>query len=258
MSDFDAIIIGGGPAGSSAAIHLAGRGARVLLAEQKRFPREKLCGEFISPECLEHFARLGVLERMTQADGAQKVVVGSARGITIFDDSGKSLATIADGTLRAFVIGNLFKTRKPHIVSLWSDKRSAMSRLAIHDLNGSAVSTYEQREALHCVAIGQPTARHSGKIVIAGAHTIALIEPRTAASGKPRWQGSIMPRGATIERIAIVDSDDGKARDISVSTTGGNTFVLDFNGKVVAHRTPRRAAEKVEFALAGVTSRDRE
>src|ERR687887_417265 len=67
MSDFDVIIVGGGPAGASAAIHLAGRGARVLLAEQKRFPREKLCGEFISPECLEHFARLGVLERMTLA-----------------------------------------------------------------------------------------------------------------------------------------------------------------------------------------------
>ena len=70
MSDFDVIIVGGGPAGASAAIHLAGRGARVLLAEQKRFPREKLCGEFISPECLEHFARLGVLERMALAGGA--------------------------------------------------------------------------------------------------------------------------------------------------------------------------------------------
>ena len=51
MADFDVIIVGGGPAGSSAAIHSAARGARVLLAEQKRFPREKLCGEFISPEC---------------------------------------------------------------------------------------------------------------------------------------------------------------------------------------------------------------
>lgn len=71
MSDFDAIIIGGGPAGASAAIHLAARGARVLLAEQKKFPREKLCGEFISPECLEHFTRLGVLERITEAGGAR-------------------------------------------------------------------------------------------------------------------------------------------------------------------------------------------
>lgn len=68
---YDAVIVGGGPAGASAAIHLATRGARVLLAEQKKFPRPKLCGEFISPECLEHFERLGVMERMREAQGAQ-------------------------------------------------------------------------------------------------------------------------------------------------------------------------------------------
>jgi geranylgeranyl reductase family protein len=71
MSNFDAIIVGGGPAGASAAIHLAASGARVLLAERERFPREKLCGEFISPECLEHFARLGVLDRMERGGGAR-------------------------------------------------------------------------------------------------------------------------------------------------------------------------------------------
>ncbi len=68
--NYDVVIVGGGPAGACAAIHLAGGGARVLLCEQKKFPREKLCGEFISPECLDHFARLGVREQMTQANGA--------------------------------------------------------------------------------------------------------------------------------------------------------------------------------------------
>src|SRR5947209_5824496 len=67
---YDVVIVGGGPAGASAAIHLSKHGARVLLAEQKRFPREKLCGEFISPECLEHFERLGVMQRMIEAGGA--------------------------------------------------------------------------------------------------------------------------------------------------------------------------------------------
>src|SRR4051812_36962832 len=67
---FDVAIAGGGPAGASAAIHLAMQGKRVLLAEAKKFPRPKLCGEFISPECLDHFKRLGVADQMMSAGGA--------------------------------------------------------------------------------------------------------------------------------------------------------------------------------------------
>src|SRR5207237_9274857 len=69
-SHYDVIIAGGGPAGSSAAIHLAMRGARVLLVEQKKFPRPKLCGEFISPECAVHFERLQVADAMSAAHPA--------------------------------------------------------------------------------------------------------------------------------------------------------------------------------------------
>jgi len=64
------IIAGGGPAGSSAAVHLATAGARVLLIEQKKFPRPKLCGEFISPECALHFQQLGVSAQMRAAHPA--------------------------------------------------------------------------------------------------------------------------------------------------------------------------------------------
>jgi flavin-dependent dehydrogenase len=66
--DYDVIIAGGGPAGASAAIHLTTSGARVLLVEQKNFPRPKLCGEFISPECVPHFEQLGVAEQMFAAN----------------------------------------------------------------------------------------------------------------------------------------------------------------------------------------------
>ena len=66
---YDVVVVGAGPAGSSAAIRLARGGLRVLLVEAKRFPREKLCGEFISPECLDHFAELGVTEKMSAAGG---------------------------------------------------------------------------------------------------------------------------------------------------------------------------------------------
>jgi flavin-dependent dehydrogenase len=49
---YDAIIIGGGPAGSAAAILGARKGADVLLLEAGDYPRHKVCGEFISPEAL--------------------------------------------------------------------------------------------------------------------------------------------------------------------------------------------------------------
>jgi len=75
-------IAGAGPAGTSAAIQLAMNGARVLLVEEKKFPRAKLCGEFISPECLAHFKRLGVCEEMLAAGGASlsETVFYSRRG----------------------------------------------------------------------------------------------------------------------------------------------------------------------------------
>jgi menaquinone-9 beta-reductase len=41
---FDAIVVGAGPAGSVASIHLARAGARVLLVDKARFPRDKPCG----------------------------------------------------------------------------------------------------------------------------------------------------------------------------------------------------------------------
>lgn len=50
---YDLIVVGGGPAGTSAAITAAREGCRVLLLERGRFPRHKVCGEFVSGESLE-------------------------------------------------------------------------------------------------------------------------------------------------------------------------------------------------------------
>lgn len=79
---FDVAIAGAGPAGTSAAIRLALNGARVLLLEEKKFPRAKLCGEFISPECISHFQQLGVMDQMLSAGASslRETVFYSTRG----------------------------------------------------------------------------------------------------------------------------------------------------------------------------------
>jgi menaquinone-9 beta-reductase len=53
IPQFDLAIIGGGPAGTSAAIMAARRGAKVALFEARNFPRHKVCGEFVSAESLD-------------------------------------------------------------------------------------------------------------------------------------------------------------------------------------------------------------
>ena len=54
------LIIGGGPAGAAAAIHLARAGTRALLLERTEGPIDKVCGDFLSVEAVSELARLGV------------------------------------------------------------------------------------------------------------------------------------------------------------------------------------------------------
>ena len=58
--DYDTIIVGGGPAGASCAAVCAAAGLRVLVIERAIFPRDKVCGDCLNPDCWPTLARLGV------------------------------------------------------------------------------------------------------------------------------------------------------------------------------------------------------
>lgn len=89
--DADVIVVGAGPAGAATAILLAEQGFRVIVLDRARFPRPKICGEYVSPEAGRILDRLGVLKtidatamplrgmRVTAPDGT--VLVGTYRAI---------------------------------------------------------------------------------------------------------------------------------------------------------------------------------
>jgi len=64
MNRYDVLVIGGGPAGSASALFLSGYGYKVALLDQATFPRDKVCGEFISPAADVILERLGVLSEI--------------------------------------------------------------------------------------------------------------------------------------------------------------------------------------------------
>jgi flavin-dependent dehydrogenase len=70
--NYDAIAIGAGLSGCSAAIQIAKLGYRVLLLEQSHYPMHKLCGEFLSVEVTESFEHLGIMEQVRKV-GAQPI-----------------------------------------------------------------------------------------------------------------------------------------------------------------------------------------
>ncbi len=58
---WDVIVVGAGPAGSATALLLAKKGYDVLLLDKATFPRDKLCGEYVSPGAVRVLDRFGAL-----------------------------------------------------------------------------------------------------------------------------------------------------------------------------------------------------
>lgn len=75
----DILIVGAGPAGSSLALRLARRGARVALLDAREFPRSKPCGDSISPGATSLLDELGLVEAI-KAGGAARVEGWRLRG----------------------------------------------------------------------------------------------------------------------------------------------------------------------------------
>ncbi len=78
----DVLVVGAGPAGAAAAYWLAERGHSVVAVEKKRFPREKTCGDGLTPRAVRQLDDMGLADQLTEFhryDGLRSI----AHGITL-------------------------------------------------------------------------------------------------------------------------------------------------------------------------------
>jgi flavin-dependent dehydrogenase len=105
---YDVIVCGAGPAGSVAATVLARGGARVLLLDRARFPRDKLCGDTMNPGTVAILRRLGLTGGFEAgALPVDGMIVTGERGVRVraaYGEAVRGLA-IARRTLDAALVG---------------------------------------------------------------------------------------------------------------------------------------------------------
>ena len=59
-TEVDVVVVGGGPSGAATAHYLASRGHSVLVCEKKTFPREKTCGDGLTPRAVKVLNEMGL------------------------------------------------------------------------------------------------------------------------------------------------------------------------------------------------------
>lgn len=74
---FDVVIVGGGPAGSAAAWQAAQAGARVLLLDKAEFPRDKPCGDGLTPRAISYIQKMGLAEQVAKFHRVNRATVYS-------------------------------------------------------------------------------------------------------------------------------------------------------------------------------------
>jgi len=104
---YDLIVVGGGPAGSTAAIYAAKNGLKTLLVDKQKFPRDKICGDALSGKSVAILRDMELFEKVQALPGAhiQSIVFSSPNHASFKIDLKK---THLKDTPKGFVVRRQF------------------------------------------------------------------------------------------------------------------------------------------------------
>ncbi|MEO8307847.1 MAG: NAD(P)/FAD-dependent oxidoreductase [Pseudomonadota bacterium] len=172
----DALIIGGGPAGTSTAVWLAEAGWRVTLVEQHRFPRQKVCGECLGAGSFPLLDALGVGSEVRQAAGAPLTRVG-------WMDATRRLTARMPQSLAPYAYGHALGRDVFDSILL---ARAQYAGVDIHQ-PARVVSVNGEPGDFHCdITIGPRSTAGLSAAVIIDAHGSWEHGPRRLVANAPR------------------------------------------------------------------------
>ena len=203
-SEYDVVIVGGGPAGSAAGRTLAGSGMRALIVEKTRHPRPKPCGGLLSGRSL------GAIDAVFGAEVRARVSLAETHGCRMFLRD-RLIGEVTDGpqlalTQREVLDETLFRAA----ASAGCDAREGVAVAGVRPARGEVVLA--SGEALHARVIvvangasglvARRGRRRAGFGLVAEAPVDLLAEdsplPRIHFGLLPWGYGWMFPRGDTV------------------------------------------------------------
>lgn len=168
MENFDVVIVGAGPAGAACATFCARAGLKTALLERAAFPRDKVCGDCLNPDCWPVLERLGVAAEVEAAPHVQ------LREVEFISASGRRL-------------------RLPLPVSSRGEitiKRSVLDQIILQAAAAAGVDV--RCETVVCGAVPQP----GGGFHLSGLNARFLVAADGRNSALARGAGLISPAAA--------------------------------------------------------------
>ncbi|MFP6901038.1 MAG: NAD(P)/FAD-dependent oxidoreductase [Opitutales bacterium] len=196
-SEYDAIIIGAGPAGATTAALLAEKGHDVLIVEKEKFPRYHV-GESLMPFCYFPLKRLGLVDKLQQSDNPKKYCVQFVR---------------TDGTVsQPFYF---FQHMDHPSSTTWQVWRSEFDQLLLDKAREEGASVLEQTKAKSLIKDGdrvvgvRVSSKEAGSLELTASLVIDASGRDCFSAVKEKW----MERDPKLKKISIWTYFRGAKRD---------------------------------------------